>query len=95
MDVAFDAHQFLFDQCENVGEAERRQWLPEFFPDDTRGAQSETVIRRDEWPGRHLGDATFLDADQSVGIVDGDHEGGVDEAAALNQPGVGVHDGRR
>ena len=92
MQVAFHPHQFLFDQREDVGEAERRQRLPEFFPDAARGAQGKAVIGRDERARRHFGDAAFLDADQGVGVVDGDHEGGVDEAAALDEPGIGVHE---
>ena len=92
MQVAFDAHQFLFHQREHVGEAERRQRLPEFLPDRARGAQRETVIGRDERPGVDFGHAAFLDAQQRVGVVDGDQEGGVDEAAAPHQIGVGVHE---
>ena len=90
MQVAFDAHLFRFHQREHVGEAERRQRLPEFLPDRARGAQREAVIGRDERPGRDLGHAAFLDAHQRVGLVDGDQEGGVDEAAAPHQIGVGV-----
>jgi hypothetical protein len=91
VDVAFDPHQFLFDQREHVGEAERRQRLPEFFPHAARGAQDEAVVGRDERPRRHLGDAAALDADQGISVVNGDHEGGVDEAAAPDQFVVGVH----
>ena len=32
-----------------------------------------------------------LDADQGIGVADGDEEGDVDEAAALDQASVGVH----
>ena len=92
MQVAFHPHELLFHQREDVGEAERRQRLPEFFPNAARGAQREAVVGRDERARRDFGDAAFLDADQGVGVVDGDHEGGVDEAAAADQTGVGVHE---
>ena len=92
MQVAFHPHEFLFHQREHVGEAERRQRLPEFLPDAARGAQREAVVGRDERTRRHLGHAAFLDAEQGIGVVDGDHEGGVDEAAAADELGVGVHE---
>ncbi len=43
-------------------------------------------------PGCHLGYAALLDADQGIGVVDRDNEGGVDEAAAADEIGVGVHE---
>ena len=92
MDIAFDLHQFLFDQREDVGEAERRQRLPEFLPDAARGAYREAVVGRDEGARRYLDDAAFLDADQRIGLVDGDHKGGVNETAAPDQLGVGIHE---
>ena len=64
MQVAFDPHQFLLDQREHVGEAGRRQRLPEFLPDLARGAQRKAVIGRDEWARRRSWRRGLLDADQ-------------------------------
>ena len=38
-----------------------------------------------------FGHSAFLDTQQGIGIVDGDHECGVDETATADEPGVGVH----
>src|SRR5262249_33262949 len=91
MQITFNPHELLLHQCENIGKAERRQRLPEFFPDAARSAQTEAVVRRDEWAWRNLGDTPFLHPQQNIGVIDRDHESCVNKPAAVNEPGVRIH----
>src|SRR5689334_25292699 len=91
MQVALDMHEPLLHQSENIGVAARRQWLPEFFPDTSRGPQTKTVVGSDEGTSHDFSHAAFLHAQQCVGVIYDDHEGGVDEAATMDKPGVAVH----
>ena len=86
-----DLYEFLLHQRENIGVAAWRQWLPEFLPDTPRGPQAKTVVGRDERTLHDLGHAAILHTQQCVGVIYGNHEGGVDEAATINEPGIAVH----
>src|SRR5262245_4917285 len=91
MQIAFDLHEFLLHQRKNIGVAARRKRLPELLPDNLRRPQAKTVIGCDERTLRDVGHAALLHTQQCVGVIYGNHEGGVDEAATINERGIAIH----
>src|SRR5262245_16702815 len=91
MQVAFDAQQAALEQREQIVEARRREFLPERLPGVARRPQREAVIRRDERPRRHPGDAPLRDAHEISALADFEQERGVHEASAPHEFLVGVH----
>ena len=79
------------EQGEDVVRSRRRHGLPKGLPRLARRAQREAVVGRHERPTGDADDASVDDADEIPGLAGFEQERGVDEAPALDQARIGIH----
>ncbi len=91
MQVALDAQEATLEQRKDVVQSRHRHRLPERLPRLARRPQREAVVRRHERPTGDADDASIDDADEPAGVADLEQKRGVDEAPALDQARIGIH----